>query len=41
MNSPSSLTLRMRTRDNLKELLLAGKSGDWKIGKNKENRLLY
>lgn len=39
MNSQSSLTLRMRTKDNLIELLLAGKSGAWKIGKNKEQEI--
>lgn len=39
MNSQSSLTLRLRTKDNLMELLLAGKSGAWKIGKNKEQEI--
>lgn len=39
MNSLSSLTLRLRTKDNLMELLLAGKSEAWKIGKNKEQEI--
>ncbi|QDZ41165.1 hypothetical protein FRE64_15165 [Euhalothece natronophila Z-M001] len=39
MNSLSSLTLRLRTKDNLMELLLAGKSEAWKICKNKEQEI--
>jgi uncharacterized protein YjbI with pentapeptide repeats len=35
----NKLTLRLRTNDNLLELLAAGKSGEWKVGKNKENEI--
>lgn len=39
MTTNNSLTLRIRTKDNLMELLIAGKSGEWKIGKNKEQEI--
>ncbi len=35
----NKLTLRLRTNDSLLELLAAGKSGKWKVGKNQENAI--
>lgn len=32
-----SVTLRLRTKDNLLELLKAGQSGAWRVGKGREN----
>ncbi len=34
-----SLILRLRTRDNLLELLTAGVSGEWKVEQGKENEI--
>jgi uncharacterized protein YjbI with pentapeptide repeats len=39
MTTNNGLTLRIRTKDNLMKLLIAGKSGEWKIGKNKEQEI--
>jgi uncharacterized protein YjhX (UPF0386 family) len=39
MNRDNSVIVRLRTRNDLRELLKAGRSGEWKIGKNKEKEI--